>query len=77
MSKSWSAEENRALADAYLEMLEDLMSGKDVVKSDVRNSLMQGILFARSKGSIEFKMQNASAALFDANYPWVELATSP
>lgn len=72
MSKSWSAEENRALADAYLEMLEDLMSGKDVVKSDVRNSLMQGILFARSKGSIEFKMQNASAALFDANYPWIE-----
>lgn len=72
MSKSWSDEENRALADAYFAMLETLMAGEHVVKSQVRSSLKKGVLFARSDGSIEFKMQNASAALFEDKYPWVD-----
>ena len=72
MTNAWSDEENRALVDAYFAMLETLMTGEHVVKSQVRNSLRNGVLFARSDGSIEFKMQNASAALFEEGYPWVD-----
>ena len=72
MGSSWTENENNALTKAYIDMLEKLMNGGDVVKAEVRRELIEGPLAERSDSSVEFKMANASAALDDAGYPWVE-----
>lgn len=72
MAKSWSDSENRATVSAYLDMLETLMRGGDVVKSHVNRELRNGPVRDRTHGSVEFKMQNVSSALADRGFPWVD-----
>ncbi len=69
---SWSEEENRAIVDAYIDMLKSFIAGQPVVKSHVRQKLLEKELKARSNGSVEFKFCNLSATLSRLDLPWVE-----
>lgn len=69
---AWSDQENLAIASAYLEMLVSLMRGDRVVKSQVNRALREDALRARSRGSVDFKFQNLSAALVASGFPWVD-----
>jgi hypothetical protein len=70
--KHWNADENHAVVAAYFAMLDDERSGRDYSKTTVRRQLMAGALARRSKGSIEFKLQNISAVLDDYSLPWID-----
>mgnify|MGYP001050071803 CR=1 FL=1 len=66
---SWSDIELEASIDAYLEMLEFERTSTAYKKSDTNRLLREGLLSARSKGSIEFRMQCISAALERIDLP--------
>ena len=68
--ESWTGEENEAIVAEYLDMLEQELAGQHFVKKR-HNERVQS-LTGRSRGSVEFKFQNASAALRDMHAPWVE-----
>lgn len=71
MSEDWSqAEVELAVAD-YLDMLTLELQEERYVKADHWRALMPH-LHSRSKGSIEFKYGNVSAALRDLGYPFVD-----
>lgn len=59
----WTDAELSACVDAYLAMLDVQTSGRSVNKSAIRRALLAGPLSARTDGSIEFRMQNISAAM--------------
>jgi hypothetical protein len=67
MSVPWSADENAAIITDYLDMLRKELKGEAFNKADRLRSL-QPKLFGRSRGSIEFKRANISAALHDLGY---------
>lgn len=67
----WTDAEYEEAVKAYLWMLEQEQSGKTYNKADVNNQLRQGILHARSKGSIEYRMQNISAVFQELCLPWI------
>lgn len=50
-------------------MLRHELDGTPYVKSDVNLALREGPLHGRTKASIEFRMQNISAALYDLRMP--------
>lgn len=66
----WSDEENAIITAAYFEMLALETRGETFVKADI-NRRLQGELPMRGRGSIEFKLQNVSAVLFQAGLPFV------
>jgi len=71
MSEDWSqAEVELAVAD-YLDMLTLELQEERYVKADHWRALMPH-LHSRSKGSVEFKYGNVSAALRDLGYPFVD-----
>ncbi len=57
----WSDDENDAIVADYFAMLADDLSGRSYTKADHNRGLQA--LLGRSKGSIEFKHANISAAL--------------
>lgn len=67
----WSNDELKAAVSAYLKMLSLERRGETYSKSEVNKGLRQGSLFGRSKGSIEYRMQNISAALEELCLPWI------
>jgi len=69
--EQWSEAEIRAAVDAYLELLEDEQAGGRSSKATVRDSLMKGALSERTRGSIEYRMQNISAVLDSMGLPWI------
>ncbi len=62
-SREWSEEELHEAVKAYLWMLKQQSEAKPYSKADVNSSLRGDPLKNRSKGSIEYRMQNISAAL--------------
>ena len=68
--QGWSDSENELAIDAYFDMLHWERTGRPFVKAEV-NRHVQSQLPGRSRGAIEFKFQNISAVLNDANYPIV------
>ncbi|WP_213941058.1 HNH endonuclease [Pseudomonas sp. dw_612] len=65
-SKSdWSDVEIQAAVDAYLSMLSREQSGQKVVKTEENRILREGALAGRTKGSVEFRMQNISTVLVE------------
>lgn len=63
-SKSdWSDAEIQAAVDAYLTMLSREQSGQKVNKAHENRVLREGALAGRTKGSVEFRMQNISTVL--------------
>lgn len=68
--ESWSDVENEVVVAEYLAMLEQELAGQPFKK--VRYNEKVQSLTGRSRGSVEFKFQNASAVLCDMHAPWVE-----
>jgi 5-methylcytosine-specific restriction protein A len=71
VSGDWTDLELSAAVNAYLEMLRCELEGKPYVKSAVNVVLRDGALAARTKASIEFRMQNISATLYDLRMPYI------
>ena len=68
----WTANENAAVTDAYFWMLDEQEAFRDFSKVAKYRELMAGPLHARSRQSIERKMQNISAVLQERGIDWVE-----
>jgi hypothetical protein len=68
---AWQADELDLLLDAYFQLMMDERSGGEPVKADL-NRRLQSALPARSRGSIEYKLQNVSAVLDDLGKPWID-----
>lgn len=67
----WSDAELTSAAQAYLKMLYAELDGQSYNKAAVNRQLRDGPLATRTKGSIEFRMQNISAALYEMKMPWI------
>ena len=64
-NSDWSDFEIQAAVDAYLSMLSREQSGQKVVKTEENRILREGALAGRTKGSVEFRMQNISTVLVE------------
>ncbi|KPG97706.1 HNH endonuclease [Pseudomonas sp. RIT-PI-q] len=62
-SSDWTDIEIQAAVDAYLSMLSREQSGQKVVKTEENRILREGALAGRTKGSVEFRMQNISTIM--------------
>jgi 5-methylcytosine-specific restriction protein A len=67
----WSDDELEAAVVAYLQMLADELSGRVYSKADANAGLREGPLKIRTKGSVEYRMQNISAVLEDLGQIWL------
>lgn len=67
---AWSDDEVRHLVDAYLEMLALEQAGESYVKLRFNERVQE--LTGRTKGSVEFKFCNASAAIRDLGHDYIE-----
>jgi 5-methylcytosine-specific restriction protein A len=65
----WSDVELTSAVQAYLGMLYAELDGVSYNKAEVSRQLREGPLAGRTKGSIEFRMQNISAALYELKMP--------
>jgi hypothetical protein len=70
-SFDWSDEENDLIVGDYFDMLRMEIAGESFNKAE-RNRMLQSRLTTRSRGSIEFKHQNISAAMLGLNQHWIE-----
>lgn len=70
-SADWTDAELTAAVVAYLEMLRCELDGRPYVKAHVNQALRNGALSTRTKSSIEFRMQNISATLYDLRIPHI------
>lgn len=70
-ASDWSDVELTTAVVAYLQMLNAELDGHPYNKSEINRRLREGPLSRRSKGSIEFRMQNISAALYELKMPWI------
>lgn len=68
----WSTSEIDAAVSAYVEMLQHEQTGRSYNKAEFNRKLRAGILSGRSKGSIEFRMQNISSVLSDHLLRWIQ-----
>ena len=66
----WSRQEVEAIVDDYLSMLGSELAGTAYNKAAHRRALLP-LLNGRSEQSIEFKHANISAALLDADFPYI------
>lgn len=71
MSDHWSQEEVALTVSDYLDMLADEVSQRQFSKAEHWRALMPK-LQGRTKGAVEFKYGNVSAALLDLGYPFVD-----
>lgn len=67
----WTDEELTSAIGAYLGMLHAELNGNAYSKAEVNRQLRAGPLLTRTKASIEFRMQNISAALYELKMPWI------
>lgn len=70
-SSSWNDEELMSAVRAYLGMLRLELEGGSYNKSEVNRQLRDGPLAIRTKASVEFRMQNISAALCELKMPYI------
>ena len=69
-TEDWSAEEVGLIVADYFEMLRLDLADQPFSKSE-RNQALRERLSRRTKGSVEFKHQNISAALVDLELPYL------
>ncbi|MEB0047887.1 MULTISPECIES: HNH endonuclease signature motif containing protein [unclassified Pseudomonas] len=68
----WSIPEIKAAVDAYLEMLALEKKGQKFVKTAANISLRETALPTRTKGSVEFRMQNISTVLMKMDREFIK-----
>ncbi|PNB69782.1 HNH endonuclease [Pseudomonas sp. GW456-E7] len=61
----WSEAEIQAAVDAYLSMLSREQNGQAINKAHENRVLREGALAGRTKGSVEFRMQNISTVMVE------------
>jgi len=71
-NSDWSDAEIQAAVDAYLSMLSREQSGQKVNKAHENRVLREGALAGRTKGSVEFRMQNISTVLIELGRDRIE-----
>lgn len=71
-SRESSYEELHEAIKAYLSMLQQESENRPYSKADVNRSLREGPLKNRSKSSVEYRMQNISAALEELCLPRIQ-----
>jgi len=71
-NSDWSDAEIQAAVDAYLSMLSREHSGQKVNKAHENRVLREGALAGRTKGSVEFRMQNISTVLVELERARIE-----
>lgn len=71
-NSDWSEVEIQAAVDAYLSMLSREQSGQKVNKAHENRALREGALAGRTKGSVEFRMQNISTVLVELGRDRIE-----
>ncbi|RON53061.1 HNH endonuclease [Pseudomonas frederiksbergensis] len=71
-NSDWTDVEIQAAVDAYLSMLSREQSGQKVVKTEENRILREGALAGRTKGSVEFRMQNISTVLVELRRDRIE-----
>lgn len=71
-NNDWSDAEIQAAVDAYLSMLSREQSGQKVNKAHENRVLREGALAGRTKGSVEFRMQNISTVLVELGRDRIE-----
>ena len=67
--EDWTADEIDTVVRSYEKMLEAELSGLPMVKADEERRLMG--LLGRSRGSVEYKLENVSAVLNENGLPWI------
>ena len=67
----WTDAELEGAVDAYLQMLQWEQDGRSYNKSAVNTELRQGPLASRTRGAVEYRMQNISAVLHEHELPWI------
>ena len=72
MRNPWTPEENTALLKAYGQLVDAQAEGQYLSKAGLIRQLQAGILRGRSKGSIEAKLMNISAACVKAGTGYVK-----
>jgi 5-methylcytosine-specific restriction protein A len=72
MDSDWSVSEIKAAVDAYLKMLALELSGQKFVKTEVNLALRKSALPIRTKGSVEFRMQNISTVLMKMDREFIK-----
>lgn len=70
--RDWSVSEIRAAVDAYLKMLALELSGQKFVKTEENLALRETALPTRTKGSVEFRMQNISTVLMTMDREFIK-----
>ena len=70
-SSAWSDAELAVTIKAYLRMLYAELNGEHYNKAAVNRELRAGPLAGRTQASIEFRMQNISAALYELKMPYI------
>ncbi|MDQ3201042.1 MAG: HNH endonuclease, partial [Pseudomonadota bacterium] len=68
----WSISEIRAAVDAYLRMLALELSNEKFVKTAENLTLRKTALPTRTKGSVEFRMQNISTVLMKMDQAFIK-----
>ncbi|MFW0758389.1 HNH endonuclease [Pseudomonas sp. H11T01] len=71
-NSDWSDSEIQAAVDAYLSMLTREQNGQKVNKAHENRVLREGALSGRTKGSVEFRMQNISTVLVQMDRDRIE-----
>ena len=71
-NSDWSDDEIEAAVDAYLKMLVREPSGQKFIKAEENRVLREGPLAGRTKGSVEFRMQNISTVLVEMDRKRIE-----
>lgn len=71
-NSDWSDVEIQAAVDAYLSILSREQSGQKVNKASENRVLREGPLAGRTKGSVEFRMQNISTVLVELKLKRIE-----
>ena len=71
-NSDWSDAEIQAAVDAYLSMLSREQSGQSVNKAHENRVLRESALEGRTKGSVEFRMQNISTVLVELGRDRIE-----
>jgi len=70
-SQAWNDAELTSAVQAYLQMLRLELDGEPYSKAEINRQLREGPLMTRTKASVEFRMQNISAALYELKMPWI------
>lgn len=71
-NQKWDEEELSSVVDSYLWMLGQEQSGKTYNKAEINRELRNGSLSARTEASIEYRMQNISAAMEELCLPRIK-----